>query len=162
DLVAPGNATIERARSRFAAATPADQACGQRFPVVRSALPRADVTFDSFRVLCRQRRSVRWFEQRAVPRALIDPALECAALAPSACNREPYRLLTLEGRANIDRVGRIPGGVKGYVENIPALAVVIGDLSAYQRPRDRHAIYIDASLAMMSFMMALETLGLSS
>jgi nitroreductase len=162
DLVATDNATIERARSSFVAAAPAGQGCGQRFPVARAALPRADVSLESFRVLCQQRRSVRWFDQRAVPRKLIDRALECAALAPSACNRQPYRLIILEGREMIDRVGRIPGGVKGYVENIPALAVVVGDLSAYQRPRDRHAIYIDASLAMMSFMIALETTGLSS
>jgi nitroreductase len=162
EVVAPGNVVIERSRNRFAAAASASQNCGQRFPLARSALPRANVSFDSFRVLCQQRRSVRWFDQRAVPRELIDRALECAALAPSACNRQPYRLVIIEGREMIDRVGRIPGGVKGYVENIPALAVVVGDLSAYQRPRDRHAIYIDASLAMMSFMIALETLGLSS
>jgi nitroreductase len=117
---------------------------------------------EAIRELCRQRRSVRWFEPRSVPRDVIDAALECAGLSPSACNRQPYRIIFLEERELIDRVWRIPGGVKGYVENIPTLAVVIGDLSAYQYAKDRHAIYIDASLAVMSFMLALETAGLSS
>ena len=35
-------------------------------------------------------------------------------------------------------------------------------LDAYFDERDRHVIYIDASLAAMTFMLALETLGLSS
>ena len=53
-------------------------------------------------------------------------------------------------------------GTVGFAENIPALAVVVGDLSCYQEYRDRHLIYIDASLAAMQFMLALETLGLST
>jgi len=35
-------------------------------------------------------------------------------------------------------------------------------LDAYFHERDRHVIYIDASLSAMAFMLALETLGLSS
>jgi nitroreductase len=162
ELVGHDNPLIERARSRFAAAELSPRGGVHRVPKPRSAFPQSDITFESFRKLCLQRRSVRWFEQRAVPRELIDAALECASLAPSACNRQPYRLIFIESRDLIDRVGRIPGGVKGYVDNIPVLAVIVGDLSAYQYPKDRHAIYIDASLAMMSFMMALETVGLSS
>jgi nitroreductase len=53
-------------------------------------------------------------------------------------------------------------GTTGYAENIPALVVVLGDLSCYPEERDRHVAYIDASLAAMQFMLALETLGLAS
>jgi nitroreductase len=162
EIVGRDNPAIERARSAMAAAAPPVDGGVHRVPATRASFPRSGVTLESFRLLCRQRRSVRWFDSRPVPRDLIDAALECAGLAPSACNRQPYRLTILENREQIDRVGRIPGGVKGYVENIPVLAVVVGDLSAYQRPKDRHAIYIDASLAMMSLMLALETVGLSS
>lgn len=38
----------------------------------------------------------------------------------------------------------------------------MGNLDAYFDERDRHTIYIDASLASMAFILALETLGLSS
>ncbi len=162
EVVGHDNPAIERARSAWRARAHANDDAAHRHPVTRAALPRSGITLEEFRTLCLQRRSVRWFDERAVPRELVDAALQCASLAPSACNRQPYRVILLEDRASIDRVGRIPGGVKGYVDNIPLLAVVVGDLSAYQRPKDRHAIYIDASLAMMSFMMALETLGLSS
>ena len=39
---------------------------------------------------------------------------------------------------------------------------VVGDLSAYPLERDRHLIYIDASLASMQLMLAAETLGLAT
>jgi nitroreductase len=42
------------------------------------------------------------------------------------------------------------------------MVVIVGNLDAYYDERDRHVIYIDASLAAMSLMLALETLGLSS
>ena len=38
----------------------------------------------------------------------------------------------------------------------------MGDLSCYTEERDRHLIYIDASLAISQFMLALQTLGLST
>jgi nitroreductase len=53
-------------------------------------------------------------------------------------------------------------GTKGYAHNIQTFIVVVGNLDAYFDERDRHLIYIDGSLANMSFMLALETLGLGS
>ena len=53
-------------------------------------------------------------------------------------------------------------GTSGYSYNIPSIVVVVGDLSSYFSERDRHVIYIDASLAAMTFMLTLETMGLSS
>lgn len=56
----------------------------------------------------------------------------------------------------------LPGGIKGYVEDIKTFIVVVGNLDAYFDERDRHVIYIDASLANMALMFAFETLGWSS
>ena len=59
-------------------------------------------------------------------------------------------------------VAALPMGTQGFAHNFPAVAVLIGKLEAYPHERDRHLIYIDTSLAAMSFMLALETVGLSS
>ena len=53
-------------------------------------------------------------------------------------------------------------GTRGFSENIQALAVIVGDLSCYPKEQDRHLIYIDGGLIAMQFMLALESLGLSS
>ncbi|MEX0914056.1 MAG: nitroreductase family protein, partial [Demequina sp.] len=63
---------------------------------------------------------------------------------------------------DVQRVAGIPMGASGYAHQIPTVIVVKGDLSNYFSPRDRHVPYIDASLATMGFIYALETLGLSS
>ena len=39
---------------------------------------------------------------------------------------------------------------------------MIGQLRSFEFERDRHLIYIDASLAIMGFLLALETFNLSS
>ena len=40
--------------------------------------------------------------------------------------------------------------------------VLVGEMRNYYGERDRHLIYIDASLAAMSFVLAAETLGLGT
>ena len=50
----------------------------------------------------------------------------------------------------------------GYRHQIPTVIVVKGNLDSYFSPRDRHVIYIDASLAARGVMYALDSLGLAS
>ena len=131
-------------------------------PYAHSQLPQTDITISEFKALCTRRRSVRWYQATPVPEQLIDQALEVASLAPSACNRQPFSFHILNDLENANKVASLAGGSVGFAENIPCIAVVVGDLSAYPMERDRHVIYVDGSLAAMQFMLALETLGLSS
>lgn len=119
-------------------------------------------SFDALYDLAKQRRSVRWFQDLPVDRNLIHRALEVATQAPSACNRQPFFLRLFDDPELIRQVAALPGGTKGFADNFPMVAVVIGELRNYYSERDRHLIYIDSSLAVMGFILALETLGLSS
>src|SRR5690606_37757702 len=87
---------------------------------------------------------------------------DLAVAAPTACNRVPYRFLVFDDPEQAQRVAKIAGGTTGYADNIPALAVLVGDLSAYVDERDRHLIYIDGSLATMNFLLGLQAQGLAS
>mgnify|MGYP000711930176 CR=1 FL=1 len=60
-------------------------------PFSSESLKPCKITFEEFRELCIRRRSTRWFESRPVPRQLIESAINVAATAPSACNRQPYK-----------------------------------------------------------------------
>lgn len=120
------------------------------------------VSFEDFRKLATQRRSIRFFKDKPVDNALIDKALECALLSPSACNRQPYKYHIVKEKKLIDKFSKLPLGTAGFAENIPTLAIITGDQSAYYDVRDRHVIYIDASLSVMSLCYALETMGLSA
>lgn len=131
-------------------------------PYARDLSAPPPVDFDAMMQLARRRRSVRWYLDKPVPRELVDQALAIAAQSPSACNRQPFVFRIFDDPARTAKIASIPMGTKGFAETLPAVAVVVGQLRAYPYERDRHVIYIDGSLAAMSFMFALETLGLSS
>ena len=133
-----------------------------RIPYRREVNCSPPVSYKDFWKLSRQRRSVRWFAQKSIPRNLIDKAVAVAAQSPSACNRLPYEFRIFDDSDMISKVAGLPMGTTGFKYNFPAVAVVVGRLRAYYHERDRHLIYIDGALAAMSFMYALETLSLSS
>ncbi|CAN5256247.1 nitroreductase family protein [soil metagenome] len=122
----------------------------------------SDVGYEQLKAPAEQRRSVRWFLDRPVPRELVDQALLVGRQSPSACNRQPYEFLVFDDPELVAKVASIPNGTAGYSHQIPTVVVVKGKLDSYFSPRDRHVIYIDSALAAMGFMYALETLGLAS
>jgi nitroreductase len=133
-----------------------------KIPFTHQNRQRSNLTYDDLLTLSYQRRSVRWFKQEPVSRDLIDKALMVARQSPSACNRQPFEYKIYDDPELVKKIAKIPFGAAGYATNIPVIVVLIGKLYYYFSARDRHVIYIDASLSAMSFMYALETLGLSS
>lgn len=151
--------TIQQARARFGAAGYEAEVTG-KVPHPKEQL--SDISYDDLEKLVVQRRSVRWFEPRQIEREKIDNALLLARQAPTACNRLPYEFRVFDEPALAREIANIPFGTAGYADNVPAIAVVVGKLESYFSPRDRHAIYVDSSLAAMQFMLGLEAQGLSS
>ena len=140
-----------------------DRECNyEDIPLAYSSLAPSKVDFNTFKALCEKRHSVRWFKQVPVPKELLDAAINVAATAPSACNRQPFKFYAFDEPARAQEIGAIPMGTAGFSHNFQAVVVVVGDLSAYPFEKDRHIIYIDSGLAVMQFQLALETQGLSS
>ncbi|MFW5803697.1 MAG: nitroreductase family protein [bacterium] len=131
-------------------------------PYLRKFSPELTISYEDLKKLAIRRRSIRWYKDEKVEREKIDKAITIAGLSPSACNRQPFRFLIIDNKEKIERVACIPMGTKGFSHNFSGFIAVIGDLSSYFSERDRHVIYIDASLAAMSFLYALETQGVSS
>jgi len=152
---------IEKARKTFVSVTAFIEtpAC---VPYPSQARTRSDIPFEKLEALFLERRSTRWFEPRLVPRELLEAAIGAASLAPSACNRQPFNYAVLDEPERAVSIAKLAGGTGGFADNIPCLIVSIGDLSCYPEERDRHCIYIDASLANMQLMLALQTMGLST
>lgn len=123
---------------------------------------RSTIVWDDLLRLAIDRRSVRWFTEQKVRHSDIAKAMKIALLSPSACNRQPFKYLVFDDPSLIQAVATIPRGTAGFSHNIRMIVAVIGELDAYSLEQDRHVIYIDGSLSAMSFMYALETLGLSS
>lgn len=120
------------------------------------------VTFESLMALSHRRRSVRWYLDKPVERSLVDKAIAVAVQAPSACNRQPFLFHVIDDAERARRIAAIPLGTKGFAEKLASVIVVVGRLRAYPLTRDRHAIYIDASLSSMALIYAFETLGIAT
>lgn len=160
--VVSDNVVIAKARQRFSNLTANTEVSGTAVPYAHHSLPENPVTFDALHTLFQRRRSVRWYQQKAVETALVQKAIDAASLAPTACNRQPYQFYLINNSQKAAEVAKCAMGTVGFADNIPCLIVVVGDLSAYEAERDRHVIYIDAALASMQLMLALEALGLQS
>jgi iodotyrosine deiodinase len=65
-----------------------------RFERIPEAEAHARV--QAFLAAMRRRRSVRDFSDEAVPRGLVDAAIEAAATAPSGANRQPWKFVVVE------------------------------------------------------------------
>jgi nitroreductase len=152
---------VDEARARFRALpSPAERQV--LAPYKRALAEPRPVSYDALLQLARLRRSVRWFLPKPVPREAIDAAMEVAALSPSACNRQPFHFRIFDDPELVQKVSSLPRGTAGFNQNFPVIVAVVGNLRAYFDERDRHIIYIDGALASMSFVLALESLGLSS
>lgn len=134
----------------------------KNIPYIRKQEDKPNISSDEFLKLAKYRRSVRWFEQKKVDRKIIDEAIEIAAYSPTACNRQPYEFRVFDDPELVAEVVKLPMGTVGFGHQVPAVAVVIGKLRNYFDERDRHLIYIDGSLAIMSFIYALEVRGIGS
>ena len=164
--VCHGHANIETSRLKFERLTD-----GVAFTEASRARFRRPYTRDSSSFkgdflhlleLARHRRSVRWFLPDRVPRQDIYRAMEVATLSPSACNRQPFTFRIFDEEPYLSKAAALPPGTRGFEHQFPCIVAVVGQQRYYADERDRHLIYIDGSLASMSFILALETLGLSS
>lgn len=153
---------IETARKRFLEVKQNHSDATSPKLVPRPKQKLSGITYEEILALSQQRRSVRWFQEKPVPREILDKAMLVARQAPTACNRLPYEFRFFDDPKLVKQVISLPFGVAGFGQSVQTVVVVVGKLSNYFSARDRHAIYIDSSLAAMSFILALETLGLSS
>lgn len=150
---------IDEQKARFEKV--ASPLCGSAAPYVRGDSP-PPVDAEQLMALAKRRKSVRVYLQKPVPRELVDQALEIASLSPSSCNRQPTLYRIYDEPTLVRELSAMPLGTAGFAENIPMICAVTGDLSAYFYERDRHSIYVDGCLSAMLFMLALESVGLSS
>jgi nitroreductase len=161
--VAGPHPVVDRLRDRFRtlqATVP--ERVPAAVPQKRGPAGPPPVNYAELLELARRRRSVRWFLQKPVPREAIDQAIAVAALSPSACNLQPFEFRVFDDAELARKVASIPTGTVGFGHNFPAIVVLVGKLRAWFSESDRHLIYIDASLAAMAFIFALEVQGLGS
>lgn len=123
---------------------------------------KSNINSEELKRLFQQRRSIRSYASEKVSRSIIEKALEMALLAPSGCNRQPFEFEVVDSEPMLKQLSKIPPGSTSFAGKAPAMIFVLGNLNAYFDEKDRHLIYIDSAMAVMSFILSLESFGVSS
>ena len=118
-----------------------------------------------FKAVLEQRRSVRRFKGDVVPREKLNRLLECAVMAPSAGNVQPWRFLVLSERTTREKLVRAALNQRWMLE-APVMIVVLADLaraaSAYgDRGRELYAVQ-DTAAAVQNLLLAAVDMGLGA
>ncbi len=74
--------------------------------VERSLLPGAEAVD----LLLKSRRSLRFFNNKAVPRELVQEIIETASYQPTAKNQRAVRWVVINGRENLDKINALIAG----------------------------------------------------
>ncbi len=124
-----------------------------------------------FSDLIQDRHSIRSYDGRPVPRALIDRCLEAARLAPSACNSQPWTFIVVDDRLTIDRIAEEAcSGVyrlNQFIKTAPVLIVTVTENSKYiarlgGKIRDVRYNLIDIGIAGDHLTLQAQELGLGT
>jgi len=113
-----------------------------------------------YKELVKARYSVRKFSPQPVEDEKITSILEAARVAPTAVNKQPYRLLVLKDKSNMEKLKECTP----YTFDAPmAIVVCACPQEAWMRPYDGHnAAFIDASIIGAHIMLAIHDLGLGA
>lgn len=122
----------------------------------------AEDSYDILYALALSRRSTRNFQSRRVDMAIIEKAAALAQLSPSACNRQPWRLHLYQDKNAIAQMLKLQNGNRGFGHTIPMLAVVCCDMGAFFDATERNEPALDGGLFLMSFLLALQSMGLAT
>ena len=116
----------------------------------------------TFLELAEKRRSVRAYKPDPVPEELLQKVLEAGRLAPSACNKQPWRFIVVRDEANRRALGA--AYAREWFWKAPAVvAVCILPREAWVRGFDgTNYAMVDGALALDHMTLAAAELGLGT
>ncbi len=106
------------------------------------------------------RRSVRAYQERAVPEAMLHDLVEAAMAAPSACAKDPWHIITVRARATLKALADgMPNGK--MLAQAAAGFVVCGSLKEAHGNLESFMLQ-DCSAAIENLLLAANVLGLGA
>jgi nitroreductase len=108
-----------------------------------------------------QRYSARGYRSDPVNDEALAKVLEAARLAPTAANRQPFRVLVIHTAGREEELARIYGR-PWFVQAPIVLAVVAVPGEAWRRVDDKPYDEVDATIAMDHLILAAASLGLGT
>jgi len=109
----------------------------------------------------RSRYSVRGYKPDPVSDEVLGQVLEAARQAPTAANKQPFRIIVIHTKGREDELKRVYG--RPWLLQAPlVLAVVAVPGEAWRRSDDKPYDEVDATIAMDHLVLAATALGLGT
>jgi nitroreductase len=106
----------------------------------------------------RTRRSIRKYQNKPIPRELLDQVLSAAMHAPSACNGQPWQFVVIDDRKLLAEVPKVHPYAAMAVE-APLAVLVCGDASLEVVPG---YWVVDCAAAVQNLLLAAHAVGLGA
>ncbi len=108
------------------------------------------------------RRSIRNYADRPVPDDALNRIAEAAVLAPTACNRQPFKILAVRN-AEL-RAAICAACPQRFLPEAPVILVALGDMkNAWRRAGDDHSIVeLDLGIVFEHVVLAAAAEGLAT
>lgn len=114
-----------------------------------------------FYQLVEKRRSVRHYQNTPIPRDVLERLGKAIAVAPSACNKQPCKILIITNPELLDALRT--ACPQQMLKDAPAVAAVVGNpYNAWRRPEGDSIIPVDAAIMMEHLILAATAEGLAS
>jgi nitroreductase len=114
-----------------------------------------------FTELIRQRYSVRAYRSDPIEEEKLQQVLEAARLAPTAANRQPFRLLVIHTEGRQEELGRIYGR-EWFVQAPLVIGICAIPSEAWSRADGKNYADVDVAIAMDHLILAAANLGLGT
>lgn len=101
----------------------------------------------------KERRSIRVFTSRPIPRNLIEELVDCARLAPTARNIQPWEFVVITEKKILQEIGSLAENGRFVRESVCCIAVFCKDTKYYLE---------DGCAATENILIAAEDLGLGA
>jgi nitroreductase len=102
------------------------------------------------------RRSVRRYEEKEIPKDVLEKIIEAGRQSPSAANRQPYRFIIVD---DSELKKELPGRFSRFLKKAPLVIVGCANIKALLTGK---WATIDTTIALENMMIAAWSLGLGS
>lgn len=116
----------------------------------------------NYKQLLTSRHSIRHFSNKPVERVCLTKALILAQQAPSACNRQGWKVRIVSDKNKLEIILANQNGNKGFGHEINKILVITADLQAQQRNREVFQAFIDGGMYAECLLNALFYYGIGS
>jgi nitroreductase len=111
----------------------------------------------------KSRHDIRKTTNQTIKESEIKKAIEIASLAPSACNRQPWKIVYSMDKEKNSQLGSIVSGNKAFAEDMRYYCAIVVDYSYFANRVDEfRQAYLNAGIFLAYFVLALHSLDIGS